>query len=127
MAAAGGDRTLAIHFLHYAPEDLPYAKNRYVKELERHYRVFDARLSQSPWLAGEEYTIADMALWGWAASAGYVFGERGLEDYPHVARFMQRMSERPAVQRALAMKEDHSFKHTLDEETRRALFPQNAA
>ena len=117
----------AIHFLHYAPEDLPYAKNRYVKELERHYRVFDARLSQSPWLAGEEYTIADMALWGWAASAGYVFGERGLEDYPHVARFMQRMSERPAVQRALAMKEDHSFKHTLDEETRRALFPQNAA
>lgn len=117
----------AIHFLHYAPEDLPYAKNRYVKELERHYRVFDARLSQSPWLAGDEYTIADMALWGWAASAGYVFGERGLEDYPHVARFMQHMAERPAVQRALAMKEDHSFKHTLDEETRRALFPQNAA
>lgn len=117
----------AIHFLHYAPEDIPYAKNRYVKELERHYRVLDQRLGASPWLAGAEYSIADMALWGWAASAGYVFGEKGLEDYSHVARFMQTMAERPAVQRALLLKQEHTFKHTLDEETRKALFPQNAA
>lgn len=117
----------AIHFLHYAPEDLPYAKNRYVKELERHYRVLDARLSETPWLAGPEYSVADMALWGWAASAGYVFGEKGLADYPHVAAFMEKMAARPAVQRALALKQEHTFKHTLDEETRKALFPQNAA
>lgn len=117
----------AIHFLHYAPEDIPYAKNRYVRELERHYRVLDQRLGASAWLAGAEYSIADMALWGWAASAGYVFGEKGLEDYSHVARFMQTMAERPAVQRALLLKQEHTFKHTLDEETRKALFPQNAA
>ena len=117
----------AIHFLHYAPEDIPYAKNRYVKELERHYRVLDQRLGASPWLAGAEYSIADMALWGWAASVGYVFGEKGLDDYPNVARFMQTMAERPAVQRALLLKQEHTFKHTLDEETRKALFPQNAA
>lgn len=117
----------AIHFLHYAPEDIPYAKNRYVKELERHYRVLDQRLGTTPWLAGTEYSIADMALWGWAASAGYVFGERGLEDYPNIARFMTQMAERPAVQGALLLKQEHTFKHTLDEETRKALFPQNVA
>lgn len=117
----------AIHFLHYAPEDIPYAKNRYVKELERHYRVLEQRLGASAWLAGAEYSIADMALWGWAASAGYVFGEKGLDDYPNVARFMQTMAERPAVQRTLLLKQEHTFKHTLDEETRKALFPQNAA
>jgi GSH-dependent disulfide-bond oxidoreductase len=117
----------AIHFLHYAPEDLPYAKNRYVRELERHYRVLDQRLGASKWLAGDEYTIADMALWGWAASAGYVFGEKGLSDFPHVQRFMEDMSERPAVQAALAMKAQHTFKSTLDAESHRALFPQNQA
>lgn len=117
----------AVHFLHYAPEDLPYAKNRYVGELQRHYRVFDERLKNGRWLAGEEYTIADMALWGWAASAGYIFGDKGLEDFPHVSRFMQQMAERPAVLRALAMKQSHTFKHTVDDETRRVLFPQNVA
>lgn len=117
----------AIHFLHYAPEDLPYAKNRYVKELERHYRVFDARLKDNTWLAGGDYSIADIALWGWAASAGYVFGEKGLSDYPHVARFMDVMAQRPAVQQALALKEGHAFKSTLDDDSRKALFSQGVA
>jgi len=117
----------AIHFLHYAPVDLPYAKNRYVKELERHYNVLNEHFSKSKYLAGDEYTIADMALWGWAASAGYVFGEKGLSDYPNVARFMEDMAARPAVQRAIAMKAEHSFKSELDEEARKAMFPQNVA
>lgn len=116
----------AIHFLHYAPEDLPYAKNRYVKEIERTYEVFETRLGTSEWLAGDDYTIADMALWGWAASAGYIFEERGLDDFPAVKRFMTAMSERPAVQQTLALKASHTFKAVLDEETRKALFPQNA-
>nr|WP_250957486.1 glutathione S-transferase N-terminal domain-containing protein [Rhizobium sp. CG5] len=116
----------AIHFLHYAPEDLPYAKNRYVKEVERTYAVLDKRLESSEWLAGDDYTVADMALWGWAASAGYIFGEKGLRDFPAVQRFMTVMSERPAVQQALALKAAHSFKAVLDAETRKALFPQNA-
>ena len=116
----------AIHFLHYAPEDLPYAKNRYVKEIERTYQVLETRLGTSEWLAGDDYTIADMALWGWAASAGYIFGDKGLEDFPAVKRFMAAMSERPAVQQALALKAAHTFKAVLDDETRKALFPQNA-
>lgn len=117
----------AIHFLHYAPEKLPYAINRYVRELERHYAVLDRHLENSNWLAGDDYSIADMALWGWAASAAYAFGEKGLADYPQVERFMAQMVARPAVKQALALKQDHSFKSQLDEESRRALFPQNAA
>ena len=117
----------AVHFLHYAPEDLPYAKNRYLKEVGRHYHVIDDRLAQSQWLAGDEYSIADMALWGWAASAAYIFGDNALQPYPHVERFMRDMAERRAVQQALAMKQQHAFKAELDDETRKALFPQNVA
>lgn len=117
----------AIHFLHYAPEDVPYATNRYVKEVERHYQVLDGHLQGSRYLAGETYTIADMALWGWAASAGYVFGEKGLADYPNVARFMADMAARPAVQQALALKAEYTFQAEMDDAARRALFPQNSA
>ena len=116
----------AIYFLHYAPEDIPYAKNRYLKEVERHYRVLDGRLSTSQFLAGDEYTIADMALFGWAASAGYIFGARGLDDYANVRRFMGAMNARPAVARALRLKERHTFKSELDDQARQAMFPQNA-
>src|SRR5690606_8886601 len=68
----------AIHFMHYAPKQIPYAINRYTKELARHYTVLDERLGKVRYLAGDQYTIADMALWGWAASAGLVFGADGL-------------------------------------------------
>jgi GST-like protein len=117
----------AAHFLHYAPEDIPYAKNRYVREVERHYRVVEERLSEAKFLAGEEYTIADIALFGWAASAGFIFGEKGLEDYPHVARFVDELTARAAVARALQLKSRHTFKAVLDEQARRAMFPQNVA
>lgn len=113
----------AIHFMHYAPEDLPYAKLRYANEVRRTYKVLDDRLSASEWLAGDEYTIADMALWGWAASAGYIFGEEGLRDFPAVLRFMEKMSQRSAVPKAVALRASHEFKSELDEETRKALFP----
>ncbi|SMQ86087.1 GST-like protein [Devosia lucknowensis] len=115
----------AIHFKHYAPEAIPYAVNRYTREVARHYEVLEARLGTARYLAGDQYTIADMALWGWAASAGYVFGEGALSPYPNVERFMQEMAARPAVQRALAMKAAHVFKAELDAETRKAMFPQN--
>lgn len=114
----------AVHFLHFAP-DLPYAKNRYLKEVERHYRVLDERLAASKWLAGSEYSIADMALWGWASIAGFVLGESGFADYPNVARFMDEMANRPAVARAIETKERQKFKSEVDAETRKALFPQN--
>ncbi|SKD02841.1 Glutathione S-transferase [Burkholderia sp. CF099] len=116
----------AVHFLHHAPEPLPYARNRYLKEVERHYRVLDERLETSKYLAGDTYSIADIALWGWANFAGYIFGEKGLSDYPHVKRLVDEISARPAAVRALALKDRLTFKAEFDEETRRALFPENA-
>lgn len=115
----------AAHFLHYAPEVLPYARNRYEKEVARHYRVLDQRLAVSPYLAGDEYTIADMALWGWGISAGYIFGAAGLRDYPHVQRLLDEISARPAAARAQALKQKLVLKTEFDEEARRAMFPQN--
>ena len=115
----------AVHFLHYAPEPLPYARNRYLKEVERHYLVLDQRLAESQYLAGDEYSIADMALWGWARSAGYIFGEQGLSAYPNVQRLIARIDARPAAARAVALKDRLTLKAEFDAETRRALFPQN--
>ncbi len=115
----------AIHFMHYAPEQLPYAINRYTREVARHYEVLDERLGRARYLAGNTYSIADMALWGWAASAGYVFGQTGLSAYPSVQRCMTEMAARPAVQRALELKATHVFKSELDAGSRKAMFPQN--
>lgn len=117
----------AVHFLHYAPEPVPYARNRYLKEVQRHYRVLDERLGASKYLAGDEYSIADMALWGWARSAGYIFGERGLTDYPNVQRLVAELDARPAAIRAGQLKDRLTLKTAFDDETRRALFPQNEA
>jgi GST-like protein len=117
----------AVHFLHMAPEQLPYAKNRYLREVERHYRILDERLADQSYLAGDAYSVADMALWGWASFAGYIFGERGLSDYPNVKRLVDEISARPAAARAYAIKDGLALKSDLDDEARRALFPQNEA
>lgn len=117
----------AVHFLHMAPAGLDYARNRYVREVERHYRVLDQRLASSRYLVGNTYSIADMALWGWANFAGYIFGENGLTAYPNVARLFDEISARPAAIRAHAIKQRLTLKAELDAEARRALFPQNEA
>lgn len=116
----------AVHFLRHAPEEIPYARNRYLKEVERHYRVLDERLSTNRYLAGAEYSIADMAMWGWANIAGYILGDAGLSVFPNVARLVAEIGARPAATRALALKNTLVLKTDFDEETRRALFPQNA-
>ena len=115
----------AVHFLHYAPEPLPYARNRYLKEVERHYRVLDERLAESKYLAGDEYSIADMALWGWARSASYIFGDQGLSAYPNVKRLIEQIDVRSAAVKAVKLKDRLTLKAEFDAETRRALFPQN--
>ncbi|MGV8919351.1 MAG: glutathione S-transferase family protein [Pseudomonas sp.] len=117
----------AVHFLHHAPEAIAYARNRYLKEVERHYAVLDQRLATSRYLASDDYSIADMALWGWANYAGYILGEAGLSGYPNVKRLFDEISARPAAVRAHGLKEKLVLKAEFDEETRRALFPQNEA
>ncbi len=115
----------AAHFLHYAPEVIPYARNRYVKEVARHYAVLNQHLAHSRYLIGNEYSIADMALWGWGISAGYIFGEKGLKDYPHVLRLVDEISNRPAAIRTKALRDKLEVKTEVDEVAIRSLFPQN--
>ena len=114
----------AVHFLRHAPEKLPYAQNRYLKEVQRHYQVLDDLLAKTPYLAGEEYSIADMALWGWASMAPIIMDD-GLGAFPNVSRLYAEISERPAAQRATAIKDRFHLKSGFDEATHRVMFPQN--
>ena len=88
------------HFSVYAPDPIPYAMERYDSEVRRLHRVMDKRLSQVPYLGGEDYSIADIAAWPWVA----VYAKRppDFDAFPHLARWHAAIAERPAVQRAMA-------------------------
>lgn len=115
----------AVYFQHMSPEKVPSAINRYRKEVQRHYGVLDARLAERQYLVNVHYTIADMAAWGWIDRVGRVLGENELAEYAHLKRWFEEVDSRPAVSRARQTGQDHSFKTAADEETLRALFPQN--
>src|SRR5690606_21030465 len=89
----------AHHFLQYAPEKIEYAMKRYSSEANRLYGVLDKRLGESRYLAGEEYTIADMAAWPWTRSPERQNVRR--EDYPNFQRWFDEIAERPAVARGI--------------------------
>lgn len=111
----------ANHFLNYAPEKIPYAMDRYRNEAERLHRVLDKRLSDVPYLAGDEYTIADIATFPWARGAD----RRGMDlaNYPNVKRWVDEIDTRPAVQRGMeVLAENRRKPGPLDEETRRNMF-----
>lgn len=117
----------AVHFQHAAPEKLPYAINRYRREIERHYQVLDDHLKGRDWIVGADYTIADMSAWGWLDRAGRVLAnpDDPLKNFPNLKRLMATVNARPAATRARAVGTDHAFKKEVDEETRRAMFPSN--
>ena len=77
-------------------------------------------------MVNEQYTIVDMALWGWARALPFVFGDKAWADYPNVKRFLDFINERPAAQRAEALKDAHKFKTEFDQEALAAMYPQNA-
>lgn len=117
----------AVHFQHAAPEGLDYAVNRYRREAERHYQVLNDHLAGRDWIAGDQYTIADMSAWGWLDRAARVLKGTAepLAAYPHLKRLFEAVEARPAVARARAVGTNHDFKKVNDEETKRALFPSN--
>jgi GST-like protein len=115
----------AVHFQHHAPEKLPYAINRYVFEAERHFGIINDRLASQQFIVGDTYTIVDMALWGWARMIPMVIGENGWAQFPHVKRLTDEINARPAAQRAVALKDRHTFKTEMDDDSRRFMFPQN--
>ncbi len=115
----------AVHFQHMAPEKPPYAVNRYVREVERHYKVLDDHLSGREWIVGHGYSIADIAAWGWIDRYVRVLGENALDAYPNLKAWYERVNARPAVERARRIGQDHTWKTDLDEEAKRAMFPSN--
>ena len=115
----------AVHFQHGVLEPIPYATNRYRREVERHYSILNDRLSQQQYLVGKDYTIVDMAAWGWIDRAPRVLGDGAIDQFPHLKRWFEEVNNRPAAQRARAVGQDITFKRNFDEETRRSLFPQN--
>lgn len=116
----------AVHFRHYAPEPRAYAVNRYDFEAWRHWRIVDVQLEKHRYMLGDEYTLVDMAVWGWARSVPFVLGDGAWEKLPHVKRLLDEINARPAAQRAEALRARHAFKTEMDEDARRAMFPQNA-
>jgi GST-like protein len=111
----------AHHFRQYAPETIPYAVERYTSEAARLYRVIDRRLAETPFIADDEYTIADMAIFPWLRS--HENQGQDLDDYPNLKRWYDGVEARPAVQRALDVgKELQRSLADMDEETRKILF-----
>lgn len=95
MGGLGPMAGQAHHFLKYAPDPIPYAKDRYRAEVARLYGVLDRQLAQNQYVAGESFTIADMAIWPWASL--WEGQEQSLEDKPHMARWLDQLWARPGV------------------------------
>lgn len=108
------------HFNIYAPEKIPYAMERYVKETARLYGVLDKRLADREYVAGD-YSIADMAIYPWTVS--HENQQIRLEDYPHVKRWYDSMAARPAVVRVYETKDSlYPRQEELSEDQKATLF-----
>jgi GST-like protein len=119
MAGFGPMLGQAHHFRNYAPETIPYAIDRYTNEAKRLYGVINRQLAKSPYLAGAEYTIADIATFAWARS----WQNQGINwsDFPHAKRWFDVISERPAVQRGVSVLADRR-KPLITSEAKEVLF-----
>lgn len=100
MAGIGPMMGQANVFFRYAPEKIPYAIERYQREVRRLLEVLEQRLSDHEYLAGD-YSIADMATWAWVR--GYDWGGVSIEGLDHLTRWMDLIAARPAVQRGMAI------------------------
>lgn len=113
------------HFSQYAPEKLPYAIERYVKETGRLYGVLNKHLSDGrEFIAGSSYSIADMACYPWIVP--HERQQQNLSDFPHLKAWFERIAARPATVRAYALAERVSSRPTVDEEAKKVLFGQDA-
>lgn len=112
------------HFGQYAPEKIPYAIDRYVKETSRLYAVMNKRLADHEYLAGD-YSIADMASYPWCVP--WERQGQKLDDFPHMKRWFETMRDRPAVKLAYEKgKAYQSNRQNTDPEVRKILFGQSA-
>ena len=127
MGGVGPMAGQAHHFLKYAPamtppNDLPYAKNRYRAETGRLYSVLDRRLDANEYVAGNFFSIADMALWPWVSL--WRGQQQTLDDKPNLDRWLQAVKSRPAVQAGRAVAAERRSNLQSDKQAQELLFRQ---
>lgn len=103
MASVGPMFGQMNHFVTFAKEKIPYAIERYTTESKRILGVMEKQLSAHPYLAGADYSIADIATYAWTLAADRVLG--GLGDFPNVQRWLEVLGNRPAVERGMRVPE----------------------
>ena len=108
------------HFAAYAPEKLPYAIDRYTNEVQRLHRVLEKRLSSSQYLAGNDYSIADIATFPWVRNPARRNVE--LEHFPAVKRWHDAIAARPAVQRGVEVLSESQRKGQITDKERENMF-----
>ena len=113
------------HFVQYAPEPLPYAIERYVKETARLYGVLNKHLSDGREFIAGDYSIADMACYPWIVP--HERQRQKLEDFPHLARWFERVGQRPATERAYALASEVNTAPVVDDAAKGVLFGQDAS
>jgi len=108
------------HFHAYAPEKVPYAMDRYAKEVQRLHRVLEKRLSQAPFLAGDDYSIADIATFPWVRLPE----RRGIDlaQFPALRRWHDAVAARPAVQRGVEVLADRQRRGPMTDQERENMF-----
>jgi GSH-dependent disulfide-bond oxidoreductase len=125
MGGVGPMAGQAHHFLAYAPQldppqVLPYAQDRYRREVGRLYGVLDRQLAQSEFVAGDALSVADMAIWPWAIL--WERQEQTLDDKPHMARWLDALAARPAFQTGKALGAERRKTGPMDKKAQQVLF-----
>ncbi len=111
------------HFVQYAPEQLPYAIERYVNETNRLYGVLDKQLAENEFVAGD-YSIADMAAFPWIVP--YDRQKQNLDDFPNVKCWFKAISDRPATKRAYELAKEINENAVVTADSKKILFGQTA-
>jgi len=101
-----------VHFMRFAPKGNDYSLNRYRTQMHRYLELLEGRLTEAPYLGGQDYSIADMATWPWARLAPALAGQTVAQNFPKVTAWAAKISEHPAAKRALAAVDEIRTKAT---------------
>lgn len=114
----------AVHFRQFAVEKNTYAHRRYQYEAQRHWQIIEDRLEGRDFIMGTDYTIVDMAIWGWAPRIPFMLEPDAMDGFPNLADLMARLNTRPAAQAALALPKKYPFRTEMDDEAIHHMYPQ---
>ena len=126
MGGLGPMAGQAHHFRQYAPENVPYGIERYTNEVNRLYGVLNKQLEKNKWIAGEEYSIADMACFPWIIP--YERQGQDLNEFKYLKKWFDNMKNRKAVEKGVNVGKEEREKMNLatDEEAQKIMFGQKA-